>query len=643
MFRLKEKTTELVILGIMYIAMMSYCYIILFGEGINFIDTDDFMRVVRIREFFEHYDLGDYLIARSNYPYGCELHWTRLYDFFIIGLTWVIDLFADSFDQSITYACFCISPLLGLVSMVFVFKTFSMFMEKSNIFLGTALFCASPFLMSFFSFGRPDHHSFLTLCMLVYVYYTAKMILDDTEDKRVYIKTALAASACVWASPETLIVLLLTDAVLFFSYMNDFEKTANFYFKNLLTACFVGTIALAPEASSHSYHSLSMCILLLLIPYTTLTKDALQRDPFFRCWHYVCLMFMMIFLTEIQPVEYDKISIVHTTLFLCLSTFFAVNLQLINKKNHLYDAILWVLVIGCIFLSMFPRFLMGMSADIPQFVKDIWLNKVSELRSPLSGNMLCTFLVYTVITATAVVVKVQELIKQSISGKNIIWALFIVLASCYWLLACFAYRMIPYSVMFGLPIIVNLGMSSKYVKKYSKPLRMIITMTIACFFMFLTSLFCESDLDEEQNANRKYSDAELYEYVDNLSVDPVVIMAHSNHGPKLLYYTKHYVLGAPYHRQIEGIIASYSVMDMDKDLSVVRKVLQQTKSQYIFVGHKQEHNFPNSFASAVLAGEMPQWLSVVKIPEKFSDYSIFKIDQDLLAQEIKSEEEGKNV
>ncbi len=635
MLKLKEKTTELIILGIMYIAVMIYCYVILFGECINFIDTDDFMRVIRTREFFQHYDLSNCVIARSNYPYGCELHWTRLYDFFIIGLTWFIDLFTDSLDQAINYACFCISPILGLVSMVFVFKILDKFIDKDNVFLATALFCASPFLMPFFSFGRPDHHSFITLCIIIYMYYTSQVVLDKTGNKWIYIKAAIAASACVWASPETLIVLLLTDAVLFLSYMNDFEKTANLYFKNLLTACCIGTIAMIPDATPKSAHGLSICLLLMLIPYTTLSKNSLQKDPFFRCWHYICLMFLMIFLTDVQPAEYDKISIVHTTLFLCLAILFAVNLQLIGRKDHLYDAIVWALVIACVFLSMFPRFFMGMSADIPQFVKDIWLCTISELRSPFTGNMVCTFSVYTIITATAIVVKIRELQKQNITEKNVIWVLFIALASCYWICACFAYRMIPYSVLFGLPIIVNLCMSSKYVKNYSKPVRMIITVILACFFLFATSLWCDSDIDEEETvANRKYSDAELFECVDNLSDKPVVIMAHSNHGPKLLYYTKHCVLGAPYHRQTEGIISSYSVMDADKDMNVVRKVLKETNAQYLFIGHKQEKSFPDSFASSVLAGQVPQWLSIVKIPEKFSDYSIFKIDQNLIAKEM---------
>lgn len=643
MFRLKEKTTELIVLGMMYIAMVSCYYAITFGECINFIDTDDFMRVIRTREFFQHYDLNDHVIARSNYPYGCDLHWSRLYDFFIIGLTWLTNLFTDSINNAINYVCFCISPVLGLISMVFMFKILEKFVDKNNVFLTTALFCASPFLLTFFSFGRPDHHSFITLCMLIYVYCTTKMVLDETRSKSIYVKTAVAATACVWASPETLIILLLTDAVLFFAYINDFSKTKNLYFKSLLTACFVGTIALIPEAGSKSVHGFAISLLLLLMPYSTLSKRSLENDPFFKSWHFVCLMLMMVFLTDIQPAEYDKISMVHATLFLCLSTFFAVNLLLINRRSHLYDAIIWALAIACVFLSMFPRFLMGMSANIPQFIKDIWLCKISELRSPFTGDMIYTFSVHTVIIFTAIAVKVQELKKQTISSKNIIWTLFLVLAVVYWILACFAYRMVPYSFLFGLPIIVSLGMSSKYVKKYSKPTRMVFTVIIACFFVFATSLFEESDPNDEKSENYQYSDAELFEYIDNLSNKPVVIMAHSNHGPKLLYYTKHCVLGAPYHRQIEGITSSYVVMEMDNDLSAVRKVLKKTNAQYLFIEHDLENQqAPNSFAVMVLKGNVPKWLTSIKIPEKFSGHSIFKIDQNLISQEIKSEEDTKN-
>ena len=218
MFKLKEKTVELIFLSIMYLAMLSYYHISLFGGTMHFVDTDDFMRVVCIREFFNNFDLNNHIISRSNYPYGCELHWSRLYDFFIIGLTWIIDFFINSLEKSIDYVCFIISPILGLISMIVISKIFRNFVKKSDVFLATALFCASPYLLMFFRFGRPDHHAFITLCILTYVYYVTKIISNRNEEKYTYIKTAISAAACVWASPETLIVLLLTNVVLFLVY-----------------------------------------------------------------------------------------------------------------------------------------------------------------------------------------------------------------------------------------------------------------------------------------------------------------------------------------------------------------------------------------------------------------------------------------
>ncbi len=638
MSKLKENTTELIISCIFYIAMMGYFYFVYCGNGINFIDTDDFMKVVSIREFFSNFDLNNHIISRCNYPHGCELHWTRLYDFLIIGLTWIVDLFTDSLDQSINYVCYTISPLIGLVCTIFLFKIFGYLLPKNNILLATVLFFVSPLWYSWFSFGRPDHHAFLTLCLLIYIYYIIKVILNHSKDEYTYLKPALAATACVWASPETLVVILVTNAILFLSFLRDFEKTLHIYFTNLITACFVGTVAMIPEFEGLRSYCIVICIFLLLAPYTAMSQQALKKSVFFRYWHYICLIFIWYYLTQMQPVEYDKISIVHVSLFLCLAVLFAINMQLIGRKSHIYDAILWSIVIGVIFLCMFPRFLMGMSANVPKLVKDIWLSKVNELQSPFSGETWLIFSVYIAINVTAIIVKTQELRKQKLSEKNVIWIIFIALATCYLILGCFAYRMIPYSVIFGMPIVVNLGMSSKYVKNLHRLLRMIITMFISCLFILVLSWICRLFYTLDPKDLCKYSDKELYECIDNLSYSPAVIMSHSNDGPKLLYYTKHYAIGAPYHRQTEGIIASYVVTQMKSNLSEVRKFLKKTDSQFIFISRKLKDLYPKSFSAEIISGQLPKWLTVVEIPEKFSWHCVFKIDQELLSKEI--EENG---
>lgn len=643
MSRLKEDTTELIVSCILYVVMMGYYYFANCSSGINFIDTDDFMRVISIREFFSNFDLNNHVISRCNYPHGCELHWTRLYDFLIIGLTWVVDLFTDSRDQAINYVCFTISPLLGLVCVVLLFKVLGYLLPKNNILLTTVLFFVSPFWFSWFSFGRPDHHAFITLCLLIYIYYTIKMISDNSKDENVYIKTALAAAACVWASPETLVAILSVNAILFFSYLKDFKKTLHLHFTNLITACFVGTVAMIPELSGLRSYCIVICVFLLLAPYTAMTQQFLKRSSFFRYWHYVCLLFMLYYLTQIEPVEYDKISIVHVSLFLCIATLFAVNMQLIGRKSHLYDAIVWAGVIGVIFLCMFPRFLMGMSADIPKLVKEIWLSKVSELQSPFSSEMWTVYSAYVVINAIAIFVKVQELRRQKLSGKSIIWVIFTALAAIYLVLGGVVCRMIPYSVLFGIPVVVNLGMSSKYVKNLQRLSRMILTMFIGCIFIPMIAWVHGLFLPSQPKDCCKYSDKELYECIDNLSYSPAVIMATLTHGPKLLYYTKHYVIGAPYHRQTEGIIASYVVTQMKNNLSEVRKFLKKTSSQFIFVNRSLKDQYPKSFASEIISGKIPQWISIVKIPEKFSQHCVFKVDQELLSKEMEKERDFYSV
>ena len=638
MSKLKGNTAELLVSCILYVVMTGYCYFAYSNNGINFIDTDDFMRVVRIREFFSNFDLNNYVISRCNYPHGCELHWTRLYDFLIIGLTWIVDLFTDSIDLAINYACFTISPAIGLVCVIFSFKILGYLLPKNNVLLTTVLLFVSPLFFLWFTFGRPDHHAFLILCLLIYIYYVIKAILEDSKDEYEHIKTAISAAACVWASPETLVVILATNAVLFLSYLDDFQKTLHLHFTNLITACLVGTVAMIPELSGLRSYCIVICAFLMLAPYTALTQLSFKRSAFFRYWHYICLIFMMYYLVEIEPVEYDKISIVHVSLFLCLATLFAVNMQLIGQKSQLYYAIMWAGVIGVIFLCMFPRFLMGMSANVPKLVKNIWLSKVNELQSPFIKDIWAIFSAYAIINVIAIVVKIQELKKQKLSGKNIIWIIFTALAAIYLVLGSFACRMIPYSVIFGTPIVVNLGMSSKYVKKLSRLSRMILTMFICIIYILLILWIYDLFETPEPKNCQKYSDKELYECIDNLSFSPAVIMANSNDGPKLLYYTKHYVIGAPYHRQTQGIIASYVVTQMKIDPSEVRRTLKKTGSQFIFVNRSLKDQSTKSFAAEIVSGNLPKWISVVKIPEKFSQHCVFRVDQELLSKEM--EEQG---
>ena len=634
MTQAKNRLTEIIVLTILYVILLIAHYTNNFGWCINFIDTDDHMQVIRIKEFFEHLDWHNSIIARGNYPYGCDLHWTRLYDFFIIILSLIFRIFTSSIDNAIEYACFCISPLIGVVCLRLIFEIFSKFMKKDTVFIASAVFCASPFLLTFFTFGRPDHHAFIVLCLLAYVYDFVKTVSQKTDVNAIH--AALLATACIWTSPETLIVISLSDFILFIS---AFERPTLFrylFFKNLMTTCFVGIVALIP---SSPIASVMLAIAAILICTCKNIREKLisiflQASPALL---YCTAYSIFIGACKIAPVEYDKISAVHISLFWAAAIFFAVNSRIFDKKHWLLYTLASAFFIGIMYLITYPLFFFGMSGQIPDYVKEIWLSKISEMQSPFASTEHgSVFFVYSLISVTAIIVKAQELIKNRINyNEKIIWCEFLTLGGTYLILTGFANRMNPYAELFMLPMIVSLGMSSKFVKNMNRIRKILLTMFLAILYMYaVVAVLCLFDQDTEnktennipQTKEEKFeTEMDLLKFLDDLSPTPAVIMADSNDGPKILHYTKHRILGANYHRQIQGIISSYNVMRREYDEKVVMDTIRETKTKFIFVRNDDQVKKAGSFASRILEGKYPTWIRIVELPKKFSGAVIAEV------------------
>jgi hypothetical protein len=149
------------------------------------------------------------------------------------------------------------------------------------------------------------------------------------------------------------------------------------------------------------------------------------------------------------------------------------------------------------------------------------------------------------------------------------------------------------------------------------------------------------DEDKAQNQEKTYKEKELFAAVDNISSTSLVLMAHCDFGPQLLYYTKHKVVGAPYHRQHQGISASYEVMEAPFSPQKVKKILAATDASYIFIkkspnkrkkNDKHHKNNSPSLTEMIIAGQLPSWISIENFPKKFNDVIIAKIHRDLLTK-----------
>jgi hypothetical protein len=650
-FNIKDMKVEIAILTVMSLVFNAISYFNFYGLYISFFDTDDYMRLVRIQEFFKHFDLSNNVIDRSNVPFGCSLHWTRFYDFFIIIPSYILSFFTGSIDKAVEYVAFCISPVIKIASSVVLFRIVGLLLPRTDAFLCAAIFISHILLLPSESFGRPDHHAFIILLMLAFINGVIELLsaLDANESSLKLSKKSLGLAAvtalCLWTSPETLIPILLTNTVLFAATLYYRQGLSWLLLANLMTTFFVGTIILDTVMHNLILFGLIMAIVALISVF--LAQD--NRIDLGATAVLAVLMVMIPFTTTITVAEYDKISIVHFALFACGSIFlgfsaFIERLPSVAIKNKILLCAAVSIVLAGVFLFSYPKFIYGMEADISRQLKEIWLNKVQEMQSPFSSNDTYLFLSFTLVTIIAVYSKSRELIKnfkpynggeiQLIHPEVIVWWTLVANTVCYLVLGGISFRMLPHAVVFGLPLIIDLGMNGSIARSLGRILRIMVTFFISIGIVFIAmSLDYKSENKEEDKKtpnpkNDFQKNLELFNVIDSLSATPVVIMASCNDGPELLYRTKHSVVAAPYHRQKEGIIASHGVLQEKFDENRIKEILKNTKTAYIFIRKSDKKlSSISSLSGMVNAGfVLPSWLSVVKIPAKFENIILLKVN-----------------
>lgn len=676
---------ELVIIPILLLFFSAFLYIQLKGFQLDFIDTDDYMRVVRIREFFQNYDLCSNIIKRCNVPYGCSLHWTRFYDFFIIIPSFILNFFIDSINRAVDYVCFGISPVVRIITaMVFLRMLHTNnLMNRDSAFLCLIAFAVHPIITAYGNFGRPDHHAFIVLFMMLFLFQSLKAAKNDFQ--KYYTSSACFAVLCIWISPETLIPLLLVDAVVFLYELqqkrqDDYSKFFQFVFLKsqkiilgleLLIVLSAATNLLFCQKNSHvlydAWKLLKITFIMEVIrrsfnissPLLKRTQILLKKH-FEYCFSFAWLIiyFFALESLKILPNYYDEISTVHWALYAYITYFFGV----LTYRKNIFCQILSILLGAVLFFTTYPKFFLGMGADVTPYVKQIWLYKVNEMRSPLVGEDWLMYVVHTFFIAVSVIWKLYEiLILKKYKGclyKEFFWLFFSSLSASYALLAGFANRMLLYSALFSIPLIVDFGMNYKFVPGLSRWIRMFNTIFMTVLYIFVTAAKCDScdscaDKTAHLHKNRTnylnnlkkpentYTSRELFTTIDQISATPTVIMAHSNYGPSILYYTKHCVVGAPYHRQQKGIIASYEVMEAPYDEKKIKSILKKIGASYIFIeGNRKQtskagkqlskgfvkNSKEMSLSQMALRGSVPQWLEQIKIPEKFENVIILKVN-----------------
>jgi hypothetical protein len=134
-----------------------------------FVDTDDAMRMVVVRDFLNGQGWFDLVQHRLNTPYGAEVHWSRLVDLPIAALLWFFGGLASPQWAMLLTGAVWPALLLGVLLWLSA-RTAIELVGPEGLLPALVLPIVSPAVLAEFNPGRVDHHGVimvLTLALLL--------------------------------------------------------------------------------------------------------------------------------------------------------------------------------------------------------------------------------------------------------------------------------------------------------------------------------------------------------------------------------------------------------------------------------------------------------------------------------------------
>lgn len=612
--------------ALLFISYLWYAKITGVLLGINkfemfFFDSDDYMMLTRIRDFF-HFGTTSYsLINRVNVPYGADLYWTHLYDSILISLSWLVSWFSSSMDRAVELTGFFIAPIFRFLIALLLLKIFSKISPKIA-FITAILFILHFSLCEIFALGRPDHHAFIMFLEVYFLYYLKKFIFNCSLKNSITL--ALLTSLCIWSSTETLPLLLICEVVLFF-FGTEFTPAILFK-KNLLIAIFISLILLSKSPAD--------CFTTFLLISVYLISNNSKYNKIYFTFPALILIFYFSLTTNII---YDEISKLHLNLYLTACIYFEI--MNLFKGNKLKIGIPLGLILGGIFLFFYPNFLLGIEGNASKFLRDFWFPTIIDLSSIFRLDHIIFGIIFWFNTSVLFIAAYDKLITinsfKNIGKDEIFWLILVVLSVSYSVFAVFACRMILTFYVLSLPIVVEFCLS-RFKRNFGIKLSFTFIIIPSLSYLLITP---RGDWFDWRGLSllRLYNEnkVEFFKSLNTISEKPKVIMADPYSGPEILYFSKHNVVSVPFHRQEKGLISSLIITqwkEFNEKLSI--NELIKTNSSYILI--RRANGSLNNLEGVIANSYIPKWISLSLI-DKNKEFRLVKIDTDLMKKNLESE------
>jgi hypothetical protein len=542
------------------------------------LDTDDALRLVEMRDFLAGQGWFDLHLARLGPPLGYDSHWSRLIDAGLAGLFSAFRLFVDTAQAELLMRV--VWPLLWLLPAIAAAAAIAWRIggRKAALLLLLLVAVDMPAFQQFRP-GRIDHHN-------------------------VQIALAMAAiAASAWS--ERVAAAALAGALTGLALAIGLEG---------LPFLVIAGGAIAVRFGLDRAAAVSLRAYGLSLAVATLSGFLVSVGP--AQWGRTACDAMAI--NWMEPVVVAGLSL-------------AIAAGLLHRAGTTVRFLAVATaagLAGVMFVALEPRCLSGPYAMMDPTLRQVWFAHVHEMQSlrAILGRepaVAATILAFPIVTLMAIVMLARDAAMRRNPGFRVA----AVAALAGFGLTITVAKMYSYAVWIGMPLVAALipGLFSR-LKLRSVGVRFVfvIMLTPAVLSVgagaVVQSAGARADADSERKSRRCF---DTKSYAELARLPKGLVASDVDYGPFILALTPHSVVGAPYHRLPEGVLAAHRIFALPSEEA--RRVIAAGKVDYLVTcgdaamgGLTAEEN-ARGLWGRLAAGDPPAWL------EKLPDGGVFKV------------------
>jgi len=573
-------------------------------DGEWFSGSDTYMRVLRVRDWWDGGAWFENMSLRSNWPEGETLHWTRPFDILLMILAAPFAPFVGM-HKALFFAGVVISPVLFLSTVwVLVWGT-RPFLDARGRVLLVLLFTFQPSAHFYFVAARPDHHSLILFGFCAVLTLLVRHAFNPNGEARCTAWAGAAAAFGVWVSIESLSIELFALLALGLVWLWRGEDT---WLAALRRFTLVGALV-------------------------TIIALTIERPP--GEW--------------LGSVEFDRLSTVHVVLLALI----ALGVEAMWRSRARYStspvgrafaAVLAAAAAGLVMAVLFPDFFKGpFGAAMDPRLDALWLSKVQEFQ-PLYGADTKTMIpMIMVLGPTVWLGFYAALIWKSAKRTPGNMDMVVTLGLAVGIFLPLTVVQSRWGSYISVAVVISWAIVLQRIldwnggpKSGDTPLLRVPLFLMVALGHILAASVLNLALPQEEKPPFKacqWRDIAPYLVSDAFANgQPQTFLTFIHEGPEVIYRTPHRVIGTPYHRNSHGLLDTFAAF-MSTNEAESKAVLVERRVDYVLtcIGSVEENFFlkfkGDTLMRKIAAGQPPAWLEPAPLPDGLeTQFHLYKFE-----------------